>query len=165
MPGQTNETNRKEKATIDHDSPYYIHPSNYPRQMHVNEALTDGNYVDWSQEMTNFLFAKNKIGFIDGTKKKPIPSAAECMGVDGTMIKGWLNTAMEKEILDSVKYARTGEEMWKDLKKIFGKLSAPRAYELKQILSITRQEEASVSTYFTKLHVLWDELQLVLPSP
>ncbi|XP_076961087.1 uncharacterized protein LOC143637636 [Bidens hawaiensis] len=117
MTDLTNETNRKERATIDHDSPYYIHPSDYPRQMHVNEALTDGNYVDWSQEMTNFLFAKNKIGFIDGTIKKPIPSAAEHMGWMrcDAMIKGWLNTAMEKEICGSVKYARTTEEMWKDL--------------------------------------------------
>ena len=32
----------------DHNSPYYIHPSDYPRQMHVNDVLTDANYIDWS---------------------------------------------------------------------------------------------------------------------
>ncbi|KAJ0616771.1 putative retrotransposon Copia-like protein [Helianthus annuus] len=136
MPDKTVDTNKKDGATFDHDSPYYIHPSDYPRQMHVNETLTDGNYVDWSQEMTNFLFAKNKVGFIDGTIKKPNPSTAEYMGWMrcDAMIKGWLNTAMEKEIRNSVKYASTAEEMWKDLKERFGKQSAPRAYELKQTL-------------------------------
>ncbi|GJZ33720.1 putative RNA-directed DNA polymerase [Tanacetum coccineum] len=64
--------NTKTDATQpDHNSPYYLHLSDYPRQMHVNDALTDGNYLDWVQEMENFLFAKNKIGFLDGTIKRP----------------------------------------------------------------------------------------------
>ena len=46
---------------LDHNSPYYIHASDYPRQMHVNDVLTDANYIDWSQEMQNFLFAKKQI--------------------------------------------------------------------------------------------------------
>ncbi|KAJ9561140.1 hypothetical protein OSB04_006300 [Centaurea solstitialis] len=53
---------------IDVNSPYYIHPSDLPKQMHVNEVLTDGNYSDWAKEMANFLFAKNKMGFVDETK-------------------------------------------------------------------------------------------------
>lgn len=51
----------------DHTSPYYIHASDYPRQLHVNAVLTEANYKDWYQEMLNFLFAKNKVGFIDGS--------------------------------------------------------------------------------------------------
>lgn len=53
------------------------------------------------------------------------------------MIKGWLTTAMEKEIRNSVKYAKTATEIWKDLKERFGKESAPKAYELKQSLNTT----------------------------
>lgn len=56
---------------IDHNSPYYLHPSDFPKQLHVNDVLTDNNYADWSQEMENFLFAKNKFEFVDGTIKKP----------------------------------------------------------------------------------------------
>lgn len=116
--------------------------------------------------MINFLFSKNKTGFIDGTIKKPDTSAAEYMNWMryDTMIKGWLNTTMEKEIRNSVTYFGTAEEIWKDLKERFGKQSAPRAYEIKQILTTTRQDGASVSTYYTKLRVLWDELQFVLPT-
>ena len=54
----------------DFSSPYYLHPSDFPKQLHVNEILTDGNYIDSVQEMSNFLFAKNKIDFVDGTQKK-----------------------------------------------------------------------------------------------
>ncbi|GKF42635.1 retrovirus-related pol polyprotein from transposon TNT 1-94 [Tanacetum coccineum] len=48
------------------------------------------------------------------------------------MIKGWLTTAMEKEIRGSVKYATSASEIWKDLQEWFRKESASRAYELKQ---------------------------------
>ena len=144
----------------DHNSPYYLHPSDYPRQMHVNDTLTDNNYLDWVQEMENFLFAKNKIGFIDGTIKRPEADDASYMAWMrcDAMIKGWLTTAMEKEIRGSVKYANSASEIWKDLKERFGKESAPRAYELKQAISNTRQEGMTVSAYYTKLRGLWDEM-------
>lgn len=152
---------------ITYNSPYYLHPSDYPKQLHVNEILTDNNFADWNQEMTNFLFAKNKIEFVDGTIKKPEKSSKDYMlwmRVDA-MIKGWLSTAMEKNIRDSVKYAATSSEIWADLNERFGKESAPRAYELKQKIASTRQNGNSVSTYFTQLRALWDESQSIHPLP
>ncbi|XP_021995385.1 uncharacterized protein LOC110892537 [Helianthus annuus] len=91
----------------DHNSPYYLHPSDYLRQMHVNDALTDNNYLDWVQEIENLLFAKNKIGFIDGTLKRPEAVNADYMAWMrcAAMIKGWLTTTMEKEIRGNVLYA------------------------------------------------------------
>nr|GEZ91987.1 putative reverse transcriptase, RNA-dependent DNA polymerase, Gag-polypeptide of LTR copia-type [Tanacetum cinerariifolium] len=136
-------------SVIDFSSPYYLHPSDSPKQPSVNEVLTDGNYNDWAREMTNFLFAKNKTNFVDGTLKKPETSSSEhksWMRCDA-MIKGWLTTAMEKRIRDSVKYANTSSEIWSDLMKRFGKESAPRAYELKKKITATRQECSIVSTY------------------
>lgn len=152
---------------VDHNSPYYLHPSDYPRQMQVNDALSDKNYVDWVQEMENFLFAKNKIGFVDGSIEKPDKSSKDYMAwmrVDA-MIKGWLTTAMEKEIRSSVKYASTAVEMWLDLRERFGKESAPRAYELKKKIAASHQDGNTVSAYYTKLRSLWDEIQSVFPMP
>ena len=160
-------SNKTDNETSDHGSPYYLHPSDYPRQMHVNETLNDNNYLDWVQEMENFLFAKNKIGFVDGTLQKPEKTHANHMGWlrCDAMIKGWLTTAMEREIRSSVKYASTAEEIWNDLRERFGKESAPRAYELKQLLTTTKQDGASVSAYYTKLRALWDEISSVFNIP
>lgn len=72
---------------------------------------------------------------------------------------------MEKEIRGSVKYATTASEIWKDLKERFGKESAPRAYELKQAISNTKQEGMTMSVYYTKLRGLWDEMKSFLPIP
>ncbi|GKA32670.1 putative retrotransposon copia-like protein [Tanacetum coccineum] len=160
MAGDSGKSADKTKeGGIDHDSPYYLHPSDYPRQMHVNDVLNDGNYADWSQEMLNFLFAKNKAGFINGSIKKPEEKSSEFMPWMrcDAMIKGWLHTAMEKEIRSSVKYAMTAREIWVDLKERFGKVSAPRAYELKRSLTFTKQDGTSVSAYYTKLRGIWDK--------
>ncbi|XP_076884931.1 uncharacterized protein LOC143534303 [Bidens hawaiensis] len=154
-------------GAADHTSPFYIHASDYPRQLHVNDVLTDGNYTDWSQEMLNFLFAKNKVGFIDGSIKKPEPDSPTYMAWMrcDAMLKGWLNTAIEKEIRTSVKYAFTAQLIWADLKERFGKDNAPRAYELKHSLTMIKQEGSSISAYFTRLRSIWDEIESVLPIP
>nr|GEW49951.1 putative reverse transcriptase, RNA-dependent DNA polymerase, Gag-polypeptide of LTR copia-type [Tanacetum cinerariifolium] len=65
------EVDKGGSSVIDFSSPYYLHPSDSLKQPSVNEVLTDGNYNDWAREMTNFLFAKNKTDFVDGTLKKP----------------------------------------------------------------------------------------------
>lgn len=84
--------------------------------------------------MINFLFAKNKKGFVDGSINKldsasPMHMAWMCADA---MVKGWLTTTMERDIQTSMRYANTSTEIWKDLE------GAPRAYELKQSLNTTR---------------------------
>ena len=85
--------------------------------MHANDNLTDNNCADWVQEMMNFLFAKNKVGFIDGSIKKPEKTVDDYMlwmRCD-SMVKGWLTTPMEKDIRNILKYASTDSKMWNDL--------------------------------------------------
>ena len=72
---------------------------------------------------------------------------------------------MEKEIRSNVKYVHTASKIWSDLKECFGKESAPSAYELKQTLSMTPQNGATMSFYYAKLRSLWDEIGFVLPMP
>ncbi|XP_071740276.1 uncharacterized protein [Rutidosis leptorrhynchoides] len=134
--------------------------------MHVNETLSGNNYTDWSQEMMNFLFAKNKVSFVDGSKKSDnnSPQYMLWMRCDA-MVKVLLITAMEKEIRTSIKYANAASKFWLDLKERFGKESAPRAYELKQSFSMIHQDGTTVSVYYTKLRSLWDEIDSILPIP
>nr|GEU92583.1 hypothetical protein [Tanacetum cinerariifolium] len=111
----------KKEGSPDINSPFYIHASDYPKQMHVNDTITDNNYTDWSQEMLNFLFAKNKAGFIDGTLMKPEKTATDYMAWMrcDAMVKGWLTTAMKKDIRSSVKHANIASEIWSDLRESY----------------------------------------------
>ncbi|KAL0389038.1 UNVERIFIED_CONTAM: hypothetical protein Scaly_0260900 [Sesamum calycinum] len=73
--------------------------------------------------MSNTLFAKKKIGFVDGTIQKPVansPDLGHWMRGDA-MVKGWLKSVMDKEIRSTVRYAKTAREIWVDLEERFGK--------------------------------------------
>lgn len=71
MTGAAKSSNQKKNDGVpDTNSPFYIHAFDYLKEMHTNETITD-NYTDWFQEMMNFIFAKNKVGFIDGSITKP----------------------------------------------------------------------------------------------
>ncbi|XP_076954158.1 uncharacterized protein LOC143628441 [Bidens hawaiensis] len=126
MVGDKNDNNGSfnvDPKPIDPSSPYYIHAFDYPRQMQVNDVLTDCHYSDWSQEMIYFLYDKNKIGFVDGSIPKPQQNEETFMvwmRCDA-MINGWLTTAMEKDIRGIVKYANSTSEIWEDIKESFGK--------------------------------------------
>ncbi|XP_019052724.1 PREDICTED: uncharacterized protein LOC109114487 [Nelumbo nucifera] len=52
-------------------SPYYLGTSDNPGMVLVTTLLNGDNYPIWKRAMTNALWAKNKIGFIDGTILKP----------------------------------------------------------------------------------------------
>nr|GEV30596.1 hypothetical protein [Tanacetum cinerariifolium] len=163
MTEDDNNINKDVGSGITHDSPYYLYPFDYPKQLYVNEVLTENNYADWSQEITNLLFAKNKVEFVDWTIKKHEKTYKEYMPwmrVD-SMINGWSTTAMEKNIRNSVKYADTSSKIWSNLIERLGKESAPKAYELKQNISSTRQSGALVSTHFTQSWSIWDKAQSI----
>lgn len=49
----------------------YLYHSNQPDTVFVPQPLVEDNYSTWSQSMTMALTVKNKIGFIDGSIKKP----------------------------------------------------------------------------------------------
>ncbi|GKV51367.1 hypothetical protein SLEP1_g58034 [Rubroshorea leprosula] len=57
--------------TTDPDSPYFLHSSDDPRRVLVTTPLTGENYHTWRRSMQNALFAKNKMGFVDGSLKRP----------------------------------------------------------------------------------------------
>lgn len=48
MTGGTESSNKKNDAS-DPNSPFYIHASDYLKQIHVNDNFTDNNDADWSQ--------------------------------------------------------------------------------------------------------------------
>ncbi|XP_020229072.1 uncharacterized protein LOC109810097 [Cajanus cajan] len=59
------------------------------------------------------------------------------------MVKGWLKSAMDKEVRSRVKYATTACEIWEELEERFAKGSAPRVYELRRTMTLLRQEKLS----------------------
>jgi len=55
--------------------------------------------------------------------------------------------------------------MWNDLKDRFSQQNGPRIFQIQKSISDLRQENLSMSSYFTVLKGLWDELIHYKPLP
>nr|GMC49225.1 retrovirus-related Pol polyprotein from transposon TNT 1-94 [Ipomoea batatas] len=152
---------------IDVMSPYFLHAFDAPGHIYVIEILRDGNYGEWVNDMRDALFAKNKMGFVDGSLSTPTPDSPYLQQLMrcNAMVKGWLKSAMDRDMRNSIRYANTARDIWVDLEERFGKGSAPRAFEIRRAVVLLRQEKASISSYYTKLKSLWDEMMAISPLP
>ncbi|CAL1399332.1 unnamed protein product [Linum trigynum] len=149
-------------------SPLFLHPSGNPGQLFGGDVLTDLNYNEWISDMKETLSAKNKIAFVNGTL--PRPAATDLVRLNAwdrcdAMVKGWLKTAMTKEIRNIVRGVSTSREIWLDLRQRFSPGSATRAYELRRLIGALREDKSSVSAFNTRLRTYWDESQAVSATP
>ncbi|CAL1393764.1 unnamed protein product [Linum trigynum] len=115
--------------------PFTLHNSKSPSRLFVGELLTKTNYEDF-----------------DAWKQ------------GDAMVKGWLKTAMSKDVRSSVRFAITAREISVDVQTQFGHGSVPRLYELHQTINLLQQEKTSVASFYTKLRGLWDEINSLAPS-
>lgn len=66
------------------------------------------------------------------------------------MVKGWLQTALEKHIRTSVRYIYTAQGTWQELEDKYRNVSAPRTYEIHQVITLL-QEGLSVVTFLHQI--------------
>lgn len=142
-------------------SPYYLCSSDSPSNVISPIILTGNNYVNWSRLTINALRSKNKLGFVDGGISKPQNLSPEVHAWErcNSMVIAWLYNIIDKTIHGSVAYAETARQIWIDLEERYSQGNAIRIHQLKRELTLTTQGKHSVAEYFTKLKVLWDELE------
>lgn len=63
-------------------------------------------------------------------------------------------------------YFTTAREIWQNLDERFGQTSCTLLYEIQQSLNEIRQGTDSISAYYTKIKILWDQLNSIdiIPS-
>ena len=151
----------------DSTSPYFLHNSDHPSIVLVSHHLTGANYNTWSRAMVMALTAKNKISFIDGSI--PCPESDDFLF--GTWIRcnnmviSWILNSVHKDIADSLLYFDTAVGIWNDLRDRFRQSNGPRIFQIKKHLIALSQGSLDVSTYYTRLKILWDELKGFQPLP
>ena len=106
------------------------------------------------------LSVKNKLPLIDRTLVAPSdddPSFAAWSRANNIVIS-WLYNSVSKEIVTNILFASTAHEIWEDLWTRFSCKNGPRIYQLWHQLLSLQQGFDSVSTYYTKLKSIWEEL-------
>jgi hypothetical protein len=112
--------------------------------------------------MTVALNSKNKLCFVNGSirisSKQTDPEGYAVWSRCNDMVHSWIINTLISEISDRVIYYSTTQEVWEDLHYRFSQSNVPRIFKIQRDIACLRQDQLSISAYYTKLKGLWDEL-------
>ena len=110
---------------------------------------------------------KNKIGFLDGSILKPSISDHSLYTAwirNNNMVISWILNSVSKEISSSILYDESASDIWLDLKTRFHQRNGRHIFNLRKDLMNLKQENQTVSMYFTRLKIIWEELTNYRPN-
>ncbi|KAJ1404983.1 Gag-polypeptide of LTR copia-type [Sesbania bispinosa] len=154
--------------SITPSSPYYLGASDNPGTPLVTVPLTGDNYRNWARSMRTALRAKTKLGFIDGTIKKPPPRSADLFHWEkaDSMVTAWIINSTDPSLHGSISHVTTARDVWVDLEERFAQTNAPRIHQIWRNLCLIQQEpNMTVTEFYTKFKSLLDELAELHPLP
>nr|KYP71896.1 Copia protein [Cajanus cajan] len=116
--------------------------------------------------MLTALSAKNKVEFFDGTITQPAPNHVlfSVWKRFNNMVISWLVHSVSISIRQSILWMDNAIDIWKDLKVRYSQGDLLRISDLQQELASIRQGGANITDYFTKLRMIWDELESYRPA-
>ncbi|KAF5477723.1 hypothetical protein F2P56_004340 [Juglans regia] len=127
---------------------YYLHHGENPSLMLVSQQLNGDNYHTWVRDMSKALSTKNKMGFVNGTLKKPANTSDPKVSAwkrCNDMVLSWLLNSVTKNIASSIPCIDVAADVWKDLQERFSQGNQLRIFKLKKAVSSLTQEQKSVS--------------------
>ncbi|XP_068477378.1 uncharacterized protein [Phaseolus vulgaris] len=145
----------------------YLHPSENPAAPLVSPVLDASNYHSWSRLILTTLNAKNKVEFVLGTHPYPVkdhqnfPIWNKC----NNMVVSWLVHSVSLPIQQSIIWMDSALDIWNDLKTRYSQGDLSRISDLQLEVASLNQGNLSVTEYFTKLRIIWDELNNFRPIP
>ena len=77
----------------------------------------------------------------------------------------WISAAVALELMTSIVYASSSKKIWNDFKERFDKSNLTRIFNLRKEISVLSQGTDSVTAYYSKMRDLWDEMDVMIPSP
>lgn len=109
------------------------------------------------------LLENNKLGFICGScKKEDLDLSLHHLWDRGnTFVFTWIMYAVSRDLLSNIIYSTSIFLVWNDLKERFDKVNDSRIYQLHRDICVTNQGLDSISIYFNRLKLLWDEFSAI----
>lgn len=149
------------------DNPLHLQSSDSPGMKLVNECFDGSGFSNWKRSMIIALSARNKLGFVDGSIPKPDPQSSSFKSWSrcNDMVISWILGALSKSIGRSVIYCNSAHQMWKELGERYGVSNGAQLFGLHKELSEISQGNSNVADYFTKLKMLWDDIDSLCMVP
>ncbi|XP_074360983.1 uncharacterized protein LOC141701207 [Apium graveolens] len=133
----------------------------------ISDPFDGSGFSNWKRSMIIALSARNKLGFIDGMLLKPnatdptFKSWSRC----NDMVISWLLGSLSKSIGRSVIFSNSAHQMWQELEERYGSPNGTQLFALHKELSKISQGNSNIPDYFTKLKVLWDDVDSLAIIP
>ena len=106
--------------------------------MHLTTMKLNGlNFQQWSRSVKIALRTRTKLGFIDGSCKKPesnSPMYEQWIRCD-SMVVSWLLNFIIPELSEAFLYTGSAEELWTELSERFGQNNGPLLYQIQKEIS------------------------------
>lgn len=146
-------------------NPYYLHPNESPALFLVSPPLVNKNYHSLARSMHIALISKNKEKIIDGTLPKPnaIDASYAPWIRCNIMILAWLQRFITKLIARSYLWIESTAGVWLNHETRLSQNTIFHISDIQEELYKLRPGSMDVSDYFTKIMVLWDELENYRP--
>lgn len=111
---------------------YTLNNSDNPGTLIVSSTLNDNNYRTWLRTMKTALRAKVKLGFVDGSIKKPARNSAYFSSWEKAyfMVMAWIINAIDPNLHGSIPHTSTAREIWIGLEERFSQINAPHIHQL-----------------------------------
>lgn len=88
-----------------------------------------------------------------------------CSGIDAMPFAfSWILNTVSKELFVGIVFASSVALVWKDLKECYDKVDGSHVFFLHREIAAMVQGD-TISTYFTKLRLLWDKYSALVPFP
>ncbi|WVZ10561.1 hypothetical protein V8G54_015091 [Vigna mungo] len=117
--------------------------------------------------MFTALSAKNKVQFVDGTTIQPKmeDNTYDAWKRCNNMVVSWLVHFVSPYIRHNILWMDSAQAIWEDLKSRLFQGDLLRISELQNQAASLKQGNNTVTEFFTKLRVIWDELKRFRPEP
>ncbi|XP_021864109.2 uncharacterized protein [Spinacia oleracea] len=158
----------QQDPTQNPNSAYYLSNSDLNATMLVSfEFEGEGkSSSDWRRSMMISFSARNKLCFVDGSLNQPAANSANyriwirC----NDLVISWMLASLEPKIARSVLYLKTTRAIWLELEDRYCRESGPQLFSVQHQLSeLTQGDDELVASFFTKIKMLWDQLDGLEP--
>lgn len=141
-------------------TPLFLHPSDNPTSIQVDKLQGFSDYRSWKRSMEINLSSKRKLGFVTGTTPLPTDdlAKAEMWETCNNMVIAWLTSNVSPSIKKSIMYMSYARDIWLNLETLFSLTNGSRKYKLSRDLYEFKQNNDSVTEYYTCMKTIWEEL-------
>ena len=129
--------------------------------------LNGRNFLQWSRTVQMVIRGRGKIGFIDGTTKRPDPTDPTYAAWDtqNALVMAWLINSMEEHIGSLYLVHSTAKVIWDKVRLAYSDLeNSAQLCELRDRARELKQGDMDVTEYYTNLTKIWQELDLFEPN-